>query len=96
MAEGELPRPKGSGLREKSKIVPITGNGSVSFPDVDRIIDADAEVQDASTSIPTSIATVTSVTNDTVKVVVVTLGSTSNSVSSSSKTVKVTIRGESD
>ena len=89
MAEGELPRPKGSGLREKSKIVSITGNGSVSFPDVDRIIDADAEVQDASTSIPTSIATVTSVTNDTVKVVVVTLGSTSNSVSSSSKTVKV-------
>ena len=76
--------------------MPITGNGSVSFPDVDRIIDADAEVQDASTSIPTSIATVTSVTNDTVKVVVVTLGSTSNSVSSSSKTVKVTIRGESD
>jgi len=50
----ELPRSMGSGLRKVVRVKDLTGNGSITFPELDEISEIELQVIGVSTSEPSA------------------------------------------
>ena len=93
---GALEKPYGKDGKVKvaAASASITGTGSIDTGLKEIFGPAMACVQDAATTIPSEVASVTSVSGGTVNVVVVELQAAANAISTSAKTVGVIALGE--
>ena len=93
---GALEKPYGKDGKVKvaAASASITGTGSIDTGLKEIFGPAMACVQDAATTIPSEVASVTSVSGGTVDVVVVELQAAANAISTSAKTVGVMALGE--
>lgn len=91
--EGLAPA-QGDGKRKIASVSSsITGDGTIDT-ELDSIDQAVATVKDSSTSLPTHVASITSIDGGSVDVVVTEQASSANSIATSSQTVTVIAVGE--
>jgi hypothetical protein len=84
---------QGSGYKIASAVASITGTGSVSFPSLRTVLGAVATVVNAPTTLPSYVASISSISGNSVSVVVFQLQATATAVASSAQNVEVMAYG---